>query len=207
MTADVSAGTLHAPTWYEATVEQHDDTRLQFRPFTFQTEAGLVAGTEFSVQFTLDGSPSEVWPIFRDWNQWMNSYGYFWPGVLAETYSSEDLDLGTQLYHLTVRLEGEPEFQAGPYVTVRVIPEHLLVQFQPILADGPHNGLSNGFHVFMLNDQGDKTLITANMEHATRTTGKTEEEALAELVEFAPKGLAFWRDIFIPNLKRLVNES
>src|SRR5689334_5412317 len=123
MTAGTRGGTVQAPIYYTGLVEQHGDTRLAIRPFTFRTDSGLVAGTEFSVQFTLDGSVSDVWPVFRDWNQWMNSYGYYWPKVPADMYDCEDLDLGSERYPLTVRFEGEPEFQAGPYVTLRVIPE------------------------------------------------------------------------------------
>jgi len=78
--------------------------------------------------------------------------------------------------------------------------------FQPVPEDGSNGGISPGFHVTMLNEHDGKTVVTVNMEHATRTTDKTEEEALGEwrAASEAADAIGFWRDHFIPDLKRLV---
>jgi hypothetical protein len=52
-----------------------------------------------------------------------------------------------------------------------------------------------------------KTTITVVMEHATRSRAVSEQEALVPAQRQAPESHRFWRDIFIPNLKRLVYEN
>ena len=72
------------------------------------------------------------------------------------------------------------------------------------MAADPH-GLVDAF-VTMLNEHDGKTVVTVNMEHATRVTDKTEEEALTEY-QAQPSPIGFWRDHFIPTLKDLVDQE
>jgi hypothetical protein len=73
-------------------------------------------------------------------------------------------------------------------------------------ADGSNGGISPGFHVITLNEHDRKTVVTFYTEHSSRTTDKTEEEALAPFRETAEETLRRFRDDFIPTLKRLVRE-
>ena len=199
-------GTPTAPAFHEGRSYSEDDVRLRSRFFTFRGSDGIVAGKELNVMFTVDRPASEVWPFFRDPTLWQSGYGYHYTGVLGDLYSREDLGLGTETFDILVRKPGEPEFRAGPYVLVRAIPEYLIVQFQPVPDDGSNGGISPGFHVMMLNEHGGKTTITINMEHATRTAELSAQEAVAERKALAAQadGLDFWREHFIPDLKRLV---
>jgi hypothetical protein len=136
---------------------------------------------------------------------------------MGDLYSREDLGLGTETFRIKVKnnpammaqlgLPTDGEFETGDYVVLRVIPEHLIVQFQPVPEDGSNGGVSPGFHVTMLNEHDGKTVVTTNMEHAARVPGKTEEEALAECRATIGDPLGFWRDHFIPALRSLVYED
>lgn len=194
-----AAATSCAPTFYEGPAFAQDDVRLQLRYFTYETAAGLVAGADFNVVFALDGPARKVWPYLKDWNLWMNSYGYFWSGVIG--------DMEGQIVRLSVRAHPHeaPQLHPNIYQVLKVIPEHLLVKQQPVPEDGSNGGISPGFHVFMLNAQGDKTLVTVLMEHASRTRGQSVDEALTvwrDLV--SAKDMEKWRDFFIPDLRKLV---
>jgi hypothetical protein len=202
-------GTPTAPAFHDGRSYNDGDVHLRSRFFTFRGNDGLVAGKELNVMFTLDRPASEVWPYFRDPTLWQSGYGYNYTGVLGDLYSREDLGLGTETFDILVRKPGEPEFKGGPYILLRAIPEYLIVQFQPVPEDGANGGISPGFHVMMLNEHDGKTTVTINMEHATRTTGLSAEEAVAERRALAAQadGLDFWRDHFIPDLKRLVSSA
>jgi hypothetical protein len=196
-------GTLHAPHYLEAHKDQNDDVHLRTRLFTYDTDSGIVAGGVWNIVCTIDRPVKQVWPFFKDFNLWMNSYGYYWPGVLGDMYTSEERDVDRKTFPITIKKPNEPPREVNLYQLVNVIPEHMIVLWQPIVEGHPHGGVSPGFNVFMLNEQAGKTLVTITMEHATRATGKTEEEALAPWREIAKEVHAFWRDIFIPNLRKL----
>jgi hypothetical protein len=90
---------------------------------------------------------------------------------------------------------------------LRVIPEYLIVAFQPVPEDGSTGGISPGFHVVTLNEHGGKTMVTFLMEHASRSKTVTEEEALFPWRRLAAESHQKWRDIFIPTLKRLIYQG
>jgi hypothetical protein len=199
-----SPGTVTAPTFYEGATHNEGDVHLNGRAFTFDTSEGLVAGMELNVMVTLARPANVVWRYVRDSTLWQKGYGYYYTGVLGDLYSREDLGLGTEIYHILVRKPGEPELKAGPYVLLRVIPEHLHVTLQPVPEDGSNGGISPGFHVTMLSEHDGRTTLTVNMEHASRTTDKSVDEAVAEWQAIVTEALGFWRDHFIPSLQDLV---
>jgi|SRR5579872_7257314 len=200
-------GTLHNPHYFEAHRDKNGDVHLHTRLFTYDTDAGIVAGGVWNVVCTIERPAKIVWQYFKDFNLWMNSYGYYWPGVLGDLYASEERNIDKKTFPITIKKPNEPPRQVNLYQLVHVIPQHMIVLWQPIVEGHPHGGVSPGFNVFMLNDLGDKTLVTITMEHATRATGKTEDEALAPWHDIAKEVHAFWRDIFIPNLKKLAYEG
>lgn len=196
-----SQGTVQAPRYYEGHAEVAGDVRQHQRYFTYQTDGGLVSGTATSVLFTIERPSSEVWPHLQDFNLWQNKYGHYYTSPLGELYTNEVHDLGKQTFRISAT-PGEP----GPhqYQVLRVVPEYGLAIFQPVPTDGSNGGISRGFHMVTLHEHEGKTLVSFLMEHAVRTTDKTEEEALGYWRELAPEWRRKWRESFIPTLKELV---
>jgi hypothetical protein len=116
-------------------------------------------------------------------------------------YSNEQLDLGDETFRITVKQTGEPDFETDDYVILRVIPEHLIVIFQPVPKG--KGAVSPGFHAFLLNEYGGKTTVTGHMEHAA-LSDKPEAEAIEEWRAGAEHVLDFWSNSFIPKLKQLI---
>jgi hypothetical protein len=210
---DAGRGTLQAPRYYDGAQSSDGDVHLRGRVFTYETDDGLVGGYEIGVMFTIDRPAATVWPHFKDWEPWQREHGYFYSSAPGGLYSSEQLDLGTETFRITVRnpdmmeqlgLPRDHEYQSDDYVVLRVIPEHLIVIFQPVPQG--KGAVSPGFHAFLLNEHDGRTTITGNMEHAG-LADKGEEETLAYWQEGAAEVVRFWGEIFVPQLKKLVYES
>jgi hypothetical protein len=197
LTADQSAGgTELAPRFYEGPQDSIDDVHMHQRYYTYQTDAGLVAGKTASMMFTIDRPVHEVWPIFKDFNRWQGVYEHAYSGVVG--------DLEGQILRLAL---GSGPFSGREltYVVQRVIPEHSIVLYQPI-PDGEE--ISPGSHVFMLNNHGGRTVVTCITQHASlHPAGTTDDEALQTWRELAPDSQMKWIEIFIPKLKKLVYEG
>jgi hypothetical protein len=200
-------GTLKSPKLHDGPSYSKDDMKIHVWWHTYRTGGGLVAAEQLNVIFTIDRPAKDVWPYLRDFNLWQNEYGYHYPAVIGDLYNREDLELGAETFQLTLKKAGEPDQRMGTYVLLRVIPEHLMVFYEPVPQDGSTGGVSPGFHVFAASEHDGKTTVTYQGEHASRSTDKSEEEALAHWKEFGPRVLEFWRDSFIPNLRQLVHEG
>lgn len=200
------SATVSNPTYHEGPVFESNDLVQRRRYFTYDTEAGLVSGTTVQVTFSIDRPPKDVWPYLKDFNLWQNAYGHYYSDVVGDLYSSAELDLGRTPFHISEKPNGPP---VSRYQVLRVIPEQAIVIFQPIPEDGGNGGVSRGFHMFMLSENQGKTVVNILMEHATRTSGKTVEEALAYWRDekMAPEWQRKWRDHFVPTLKKLVSEG
>jgi hypothetical protein len=198
-------GTAHAPHYYEEPPVIQDDVWLRVRFFAYQTHAGLVAGDNFSVLFSIDRPAKQVWRYFRDFNLWQS---FHYSGVAGD------------LEGKPLRLSLKPN-EPGPhqYVVRRVIPEHLIILDQPVPEPGYVGfpwwlgGVSAGFHAFMLNEVREKTTVSVLMNHASlmaRTAdaqGMTDEEAIRPWRGLVPEGIRLWRDDFIPTLKKLAYDG
>lgn len=187
--------------YFDGPVEVCGDVRLQRRYFTYLTDEGRVSGSDFNVVFTIDRPASVVWPCFKDFNRWQGSH-HSYSRVLGDAYSSEVGELGAERFQITATPGGPPA--PHPYQVLKVIPERLIVVSQPISEVDINGGVSRGFHVFMLNEHEGRTLITCLMNHASRTRGLTEEQALEPWRKMALDGDRKWRESFIPSLKRIV---
>jgi hypothetical protein len=128
---------------------------------------------------------------------------------VGDLYSSAECNLGEETFHISIHKPNEPaEIYPHVYQVLRVIPERLIVAFQPIPKEASSTGgVSPGFHVFLLSEHVGKTVVTCIMEHASRTQDLSEEEALALCREDSQVAMRFWRDVFIPTLKKLVYDS
>jgi hypothetical protein len=201
-------GTVQVTQFHEGPAHMQDDVQLHQRYFTYKTDAGIVAGCDMTAMFTIDRPAKDVWPYIRDFNRWQNAYGYYYSGVVGDLYSSAECDLGKETFRISIKKPNEaPQQYPYDYKVLRVIPERLIVFFQPVPDDGSTGGVSPGFHVFMLNEDKGKTVVTVLMEHASRTQETSEEEALAYWKGETPEAVRCWRDSFIPTLKKLVYEG
>jgi hypothetical protein len=190
-----AAGTALAPNYQPGPLDLKEDVSIQQRYFTYETQAGPVVGKTLSVMFTLDRPARAVWPYFKDFNLWQNSYRHYYSGVVG--------DLEGQSLALAAG-ERPKEFGPPQYKVMRVIPEHLIVLFQPVVQDGGTADIGPDTHVFMLTEHGGRTTVTALMEHSFR---KPPQEGVAFWAKIAPDSQLKWRDYFIPTLKKLVYEG
>jgi hypothetical protein len=196
------SGSVRSPKYFEGPASLTDDVCLRHRYFTYATNAGIVAGADFSVMFTVDRPPNLVWPYFKDFTRWQKSFNHYYSGVVGDLYSRQDAGLGDEQFYISQQPNGEPG--ANRYCVLRVIPERLIVLFQPVSEAG---GISGGFHTFMLNEVDDKTVITAVLNHATQSVNLSEEEALSPHRKITADVHHKWRAFFIPTLKKLVHEN
>jgi hypothetical protein len=197
-------GTVLCPKYSEGLADINGDSCQHRKYFTYNTDAGFVVGTTTSVMCTIDRRARDVWPYFKDFNLWQNSYHHYYSGVVG------DLEGRTVRLAVGSNLD-DPRRPSGEYNVIRVIPEYLIVMSQISLPQTwPEHGRIEGvggFMAFMLNEHQAKTLITIMMQHDQSTKGKAEEEALGVWRKMAPENLMKWRDFFIPTLKRLVCEG
>ena len=183
------------------------DVSLNRQFFTYEIDAGLVAGSLLSVMFTIERPAKDVWPYFKDFNLWQSQLSHFYSGVVG--------DLEGEEFFLTL----DPTKRGYRYEVLRVIPEHLLVFSQPFpepdeeISVPGHGVVSPGFHVFMLNEHDGKTVATILMQHASLMADASEakvmtaEEALAPWSGMGVEGVRKWAEDFIPTLKSLVEEG
>jgi hypothetical protein len=147
--------------------------------------------------FTIARPARDVWPHLKDFNGWQNEYGHYYSGVIG------DLD------GKTFRLSAEPD-DRGPhqYHVLRVIPEHVFVLNQPGSWEGGFE-LWDGFHTVMLSEHGGNSIVTIIMKHAIHPEDDSKRgfwmsaDAGGGVEEWHRK----WGDVFVPNLRKLVNES
>ena len=166
-----------------------------------------MAGTATSVIFTLDRPAKDVWPYVKDFNLWQSDYGHKYSGVIGDLYSREDLTIGDQPFHLSDEpTDPESEGEAD-YVVLMSVPEYVVVCYQPVPEDGSTGGVSPGFHVFMLNEHQGRTTVSVLMEHAHRTQGQSEDEALKRFRQSGESSRDKWLNVLIPTLEKLVSGS
>jgi hypothetical protein len=183
------------------------DLHLNRQFFTYEIDAGLVAGSLLSVMFTIERPAKDVWPYFKDFNLWQNQLSHFYSGVVGDLEGDE--------FFLTL----DKDKRGWRYDVLRVIPEHVMVVSQPFPEPGEdvsvpgHGVVSPGFHVFMLNEHEGKTVATILMQHASlmadAAAGETmtAEEALEPWSGMGVEGVRKWAEDFVPTLRKLIDEG
>jgi len=131
------------PRHYDGPGDQTSEVNLHRRFFTYQVDDLVVAGSVNSVLFAIDIPACNVRSFFKDFNTWQNGYDHFYSGIVG--------DLKGQTFALG------PRENFGRHRYTKVIPEHLIVVFEPSPEDGSTAGISPGSHVFMLQEHGGKT--------------------------------------------------
>ncbi len=200
------SGTPESPRYYAGPTYSADDVQINRQYFSYITDTAVVAGSLLSIMFSFDAPAEAVWPCFKDFNLWQNSYGYYYSGVVGE--------LEGQRFSLAFEQDGPAK---AVYEVLRVIPEHLIVTYQPnpddLIEDNElpgSGGVDAGLQTFMLTEHGDKTVASILMSHAAKmgeaaaAAEMSEEDAIGPWGGLGEEGIAKWRDPFIPNLKELV---
>jgi hypothetical protein len=214
--AESGRGTLKAPKFYDGPEHSGDDVHLRAKLFTYETSDGVVGGYEIGAMFKINAPAALVWPQFKDWNLWQGHYHYY-SAPPGDLYSDEQLDLGTETFRIGAKGDGglhgklggttrDGKYETDDYVVLRVIPEHLIVIFQPV--PNGKGAVSPGFHSFLLHEHGDGTTIAGHMEHAMLFARDKPEEELLEVWRNGSGGtVRFWHELFIPELRRRVAEG
>lgn len=208
-TGVLSWGTATAPVFHEVFSEATDREATHGRAFTYLAGDALVGGLTLSVVAKIDHSVSRVWPHFKDLNEWHNADNHYYSTIVG------DLEVGESF---TLRLGTGAE--AGPpyhYRIIRAIPEYLIVFDQPVPEEGQAEvGLGKipaGFNSYGLDEYDGTTRVAVFMEHSSvmaigpDVAGMTAEDVTAPWREGLLDGLRKWRDIFIPELRRVSDED
>ncbi len=206
------AGTITAPRYYDRIDYKQDDVAYKQKNYTYMSAKGPVVGLVSSLICTIERPAKDVWPYLKDFNSFEGPFGIRYTGehdqlvVWGDLYTNEEHDLGQE----TLQYGGTKNtWKSVPSRVLRVIPEHLLVLFEAIPADGSTDGMSPGFHTITLNEHVGISHISMMLEHAERLKYETEEEAL-DNSRWGPKkydysrSLSLWKDQFVPKLKELV---
>jgi hypothetical protein len=155
------------------------------------------------MSITLAQPARAIWPVFKDFNLWMNRFGYLWDGVPAD---SED-----GFVSLRNRAgANELKWQEGSrvqYVVRKVVPERLIYfDSQPTPIAGK-DGVWTGHNLMSLYEEGGNTKIVIFMEHTWYSETMSIEELRAEAKTVLDGGVLFWRDYFIPDLISAVDSA
>lgn len=172
-------------------------TYLVERPAHTQTLLAVEAATDISM--ILPQPLRKVWPVFANFNLWMNRFGYVWDGLPAEnengfvylrnTAASNDLSYA------------RTDKSRTKYVVRKVIPEQLIYFDSLPLPLADKDGLWTGHNLMSLKDDNGKTRISIFMEHTWYSERMSIEDLRAEARgAMFDAVVAFWRDYLIPDL-------
>ncbi len=146
-----------------------------------------------------------VWPVFKDFNLWMNRFGYMWYGLPAER-ENQFVYLGN------TGAENEMSYGSDGsrtrYVVRKVIPEQLIYFDSLPLPLVGRDGVWTGHNLMTLRESAGHTEISIFMEHTwyseTIPIEDLRSEARGIMFETA---VGFWRDYFIPDLVSLIEKG
>jgi hypothetical protein len=188
-------GTILNPKHHGGLTDINADVCLRQQFYTYRTTTGVVVGKTFNVMFTIDQPAAKVWPYFKDFNLWQNSYNHYYSGVLGD------------LEGKTFAISTTKEFGRHRWQVIRVIPEHVIVLLETDPEGGRPPDSIPDCHVFMLNEHGDKTVMTILMQHSSMSSSETESQMLDHWKKVAAESQRKWRDVFIPILKKIVRDG
>src|SRR5262245_4677875 len=105
---------MHSPrAYHDGPADIVGDIRVRGRFFTQETSKGLIAGATWNFMFVIHHPAKDVWPVFKDFNAWQNSYGHYYSGVVGD------------LEGRTFALGTADDLGVPRYEVLKVIPEHL----------------------------------------------------------------------------------
>ena len=156
------------------------------------------------ITITLTRAVREVWPVFKDFNLWMNRFGLFWDRLPAD---SEDGYVHCEGKTGDRILDEEPDAPPTKYIVRRVIPERLIYfDSLPYPIGRGKDGVWTGRNLMTLHGDQGKTTIAIFMEHTWYSETMSIRELRKEAQSVLEAGVAFWRDYFIPDLSAAVGK-
>jgi len=143
-----------------------------------------------------------VWPVFKNFDLWMNRFGYAWDGLPADnennyvylrnTGASNDLKYGS-------------DGSRTKYVVRKVIPEQLIYFDSVPVPLVDKNGLWTGHNLMSMKEENGQSVISIFMEHTWYSETMTIEELRAEARwAMFEASVVFWQNYFIPDLTSLI---
>lgn len=147
----------------------------------------------FDITWSVERPVREVWPIFKDFNNWQNGYGFYYDGVMGNEGN------GNLVY-----LSNKPNNKGiGSAYTVRkVIPEHMMYIESMPTPTGVKDIVFSGHNVATLKEENGVTHINFFMEHTWRSSEETEEELKKIAQSLTNHGKLFWQEHFLPDLAK-----
>ena len=188
----------------DSAAEGHGSVRLDHGPhasFTYycadrpaHTKRMRAAEAVLDIAINIPQPLHLVWPVFKDFNVWMNRFGYFWDQAPAENE------------HGYVYLSGERPAPSKPeygvkYIVRKVIPQRLIYfDSMPAPIDG-NQGVWSGHNVMSLDEEAEGlTRVSIFMEHTWYSETISIEELRAVGKQSLEAAIAFWRDFFVVDL-------
>lgn len=137
----------------------------------------------------------KVWPIFKNFNAWMNRFGYVWDELPAENEN--------RFVHL--RNAKVPASPRNRYLVRKAVQEQLVYFDSFPYRLGANDSVFTGHNLMSVRDDHGQTEISIFMEHTwySQTVKVDELRAEARKLMFED-AVAFWRDYFIPDLVSLI---
>lgn len=150
------------------------------------------------VTLTLPRPVSVVWATFKDFNRWMNRYGYEWDGNPADEENN----------YLHITNKGNEYGAKIRYLIRKVIPEKVMYfDSMPTPIPGM-DGTWSGHNVFTFTEEHGKTTMNVFMEHTWYSSSMPIEELRAIARQLMTlDGQRFWLEYFIPDLEALVRKA
>jgi hypothetical protein len=161
-----------------------------------QTSRLQASEIALDISITIRHPVKVVWPVFKNFNVWMNRFGYFWDCL--------PVDKENGYVHILNKPVAKDETTlpdgAGRYIVRKVIPERL-IYFDSLPAKiADKDGVWTGHNLMSLFEHGTQTRIAIFMEHTWYSETMSIDELRAEAKGVLDKGVEFWRDYFIPDL-------
>lgn len=192
MASDSSGNRIRNPV---VTVDSDPGVTLKVGVAAYTEHGYSLSELAFDITWTVDRPVREVWPIFKDFNNWQNGYNFFYDGVMGDEGN------GRQVY-----LSNKPNNPGvgGAYTVRKVIPEHLIyVESMPV-ATGLKDTLFSGHNVATLTEEGGVTTINFFMEHTWRSSEVSEKELRKIAQSLVDSGKMYWQEHFLPDLESSV---
>jgi len=157
------------------------------------------------VSVKLSYPAKKVWPVFKNFDSWMNRFGYVWQGLPADNENNY-VYLGNSLAANDLKYGSGGS--TNTYIVRKVIEEKLLYFDSLPYKVLDKDSMFTGHNLMTLNEEGGQTEISIFMEHTwyskTMELKSIEAEARQIMCVAVP---AFWRDYFIPDLISLVESG
>ena len=152
------------------------------------------------ISVTLSHPVGKVWPIFKNWNLWMNRFGYEWDGLPADNENNF-------VYLRNTGASNDLQYAKDrtTYIVRKVIQEQLIYLESLPTAIVGKDEVWTGHNVLSLKEENGTTTVSVFMEHAwySETLSIDDLRAEARGLMF-DSAVGFWRDYFVPDLTSLV---